>query len=107
MTDSKIDVAPGIDRVWLLQTSSAAHWPTDSNVIRMVTRVVAVLAGAGVLLGLFFIGQPASTLFIVGMILALAVPGIMLFGLVLWSQFFRPTRASTSSPARPCGCAKN
>ena len=98
MTDPKIDAAPGIDRVWLLQTSSAAHWPTDSNVIRMVIRVATVLAGAGVLLGLFFIGQPANTLFIVGMILALAVPGIMLVGLVLWSQFFRPTQASTSSP---------
>ena len=84
--------------MWLLQTSTPAHWPTDSNVIQMAIRVVTVLAGAGVLLGLFSIGQPASMLFIAGMILALVFPGIMLVAIVLWGQFFRPTLTSTPSP---------
>ena len=100
MTD-RIDLSPAdvhISRVLLLQSISTTHWPTDdSNRIRMVIRTVTFLAGAGVLLGLFFIGQPASAPFIVGMVLAVAVPFVVLVGTFLWSRFIVRTHPEPSS----------
>lgn len=98
---NRIDLNPDdvpISRVLVLQSISTAHWPTDdSKRIRMTMRTATVLAGAGLLLGLFFIGQPASAPFIVGMVLAVALPFIVFVGTFLWSQFLRRTHQGSPS----------
>ncbi|MCP4834660.1 MAG: hypothetical protein GY895_07820 [Phycisphaera sp.] len=60
-------------------------------------QAATILAAGGLVLGLFFIGQPASTPFIVGMVLAVALPFIVLVGAFLWSQFLRRTHQGSPS----------
>lgn len=100
MTD-RVDHCPAdvsTSRLLLLDSVPAIHWPADdSNRIRMVMRAATILTAGGLILGLFFIGQPANALFIVGMVLALAVPFFVLVGTFLWSQFLGRTHRELPS----------
>ena len=98
---NRIDLNPddvAISRVLLLDSVPAIHWPADdSNRTRMVMRAATILTAGGLILGLFFIGQPASAPFIVGMVLAVALPFIVFVGTFHWSQFFRRTHQGPPS----------
>ena len=87
MSTAEAETIETSERVAILKDRTRVRWTLDSPRTRLTTRVISAMAGAGIILGLFFFNQPSSLPFIVGMLLAIVTPLLALVGMLLWTEF--------------------